>query len=81
MPGRYDDDDGPAAGGEGLGGPIFEGVYFTSRYVHTKYRLRNIEQISPETSIVFEQVSGDIWLIFNRAIFGHSRHSKYRPNN
>ena len=32
MPGRYDDDDGPAAGGERLGGRIFEGGYFTSRY-------------------------------------------------
>ena len=45
MSGRYDDDDGPAASGERLGGPIFEGVYFTSRYIRniafeisTKYR-------------------------------------------
>ncbi len=76
MPGQYDDDDGPAAGGEQLGGPIFEGVYFTSRYIaNMKYRLRNVDQILPETSIVFEEVSGDIWSIFNRGIFGHSRHS------
>ncbi len=33
MPGQYDDVDGPAAGGERLGGPIFEGGYFTSRYI------------------------------------------------
>jgi hypothetical protein len=47
VPGQYDNDDGPAAGGERLGGPIFEGVYFTSRYIRniaskisTKYRLK-----------------------------------------
>ena len=54
MPGRYDDDDDwPAAGGERLGGPIFEGGYFTSRYIRniaseisTKYRLKPPEKSS-----------------------------------
>jgi hypothetical protein len=82
VPGGYDDDDWPATGGERLGGPIFEGGYFTSRYIRniaseilTKYCLK-----PPEKLVVFEEVLGNIWLIFNRAIFGRSRHSKYRPN-
>ncbi len=82
MPGRYDDDDGLAAGGERLRGPILGVLYKYDRYprishpgISTKYRLK-----PPEKSIVFEEVSGDIWSIFNRAIFGRSRHSKYRPN-
>ncbi len=33
MPVQYDNDDGPAASGVRLGGPIFEGGYFTSRYI------------------------------------------------
>ena len=63
VPGQYNNDDRAAAGGKRLRGPIFEGVYFTSRYraYDTKYRLRNINQILPETSIVFEGVWGDIF--------------------
>ena len=55
MPGRYTNDDGPAAGGERLRGPIFEGGYFKSRYIRNiaseilakKYCLKPPEKILP----------------------------------
>jgi hypothetical protein len=58
VPGGYNDDDGPTAGGVRLGGPIFEERYFTSRYIQniaskilTKYPPK-----PPEKLIVFEEV-------------------------
>ncbi len=58
MPGQYDNDDGPAAGGVRLGGPIFEGGYFTKWYIRniaseilTKYRPK-----PPEKWIMFAEV-------------------------
>jgi hypothetical protein len=56
------------------GGPVAAGKISPLK-ISTKYCPK-----PPEKSIPPTEVSGDIWSIFGRAIFGRSRHLKYQQN-